>query len=358
MKQWGRLIALGLCCLIAAGPAAAQSDLPGRADLAPGWNWIAPGGETMCSDGSPYQFVVREGPGEDLLVYFEGGGACWSGLTCALVQPFTPSIDQERLETASDGIFDFDNSANPFREYDVVLLPYCTGDVFMGDDVRTYRAGERSVTIHHKGYANASAALDWVYASFPAPDSVFVTGESAGALGASFHAPWIIEQYPQTRIAVLGDSAGGYSAPGFDMAAIFGSWGTLDLLPDWIPAFAALDDASGLKFEDFYTVTAAQYPQVTFAQYNTLHDSVQQFFMKLMPDTPPLEDSLPATLSAILDVAPNFRSYLADGSVHTILHLPEFYTNVTQGVAVRDWVAALAAGEPVENVVCEACAVP
>jgi len=212
------------------------------------------------------------------------------------------------------------------------------------------------VTIRHKGYADASAALDWVYANFPTPESVFITGESAGALGASFHAPWIIRQYAGTRIVVLGDSAGGYSAPGIDMGTIFGPWGTADLLPGWLPEFAAVDEASDLKFEDFYLVTARNYPEVVFAQYNTLHDAVQQYFMNLVSGTPPLEPALPATLATLNEALPNFRSYLADGDVHTILHRPEFYTATTAGVTVRDWVTALAAGEPVENVACEACA--
>lgn len=358
MKRRIVLIALALCALSGASFAAAQESLPARAELAEGWNWLAPGGETACSDGSPYRFVAREGPGEDLLIYFEGGGACWSPLTCGLVRPFTPAIETERLETAAGGIFDLDNPANPFAGYDIVLVPYCTADVFMGDAVQDYGSGSRAVTIHHKGFANASAALEWVYANFPAPESVFITGESAGALGASFHAPWIIRQYAGTRIAVLGDSAGGYSAPGIDMGMIFGPWGTADLLPDWLPEFAAVDEASDLKFESFYIVAAKNYPEIVFAQYNTLRDSVQQFFMKLVPNTPPLEAVLPGTMAAIAEAAPNFRSYLADGDVHTILHLPEFYTATTAGVAVRDWVAALAAGEPVENVACEACVAP
>lgn len=358
MKRYGLLIALGLCVLIAVSPVAAQGELPARDELGEGWNWLAPGGETTCSDGSPYQFAVREGPGEDLLIYFQGGGACWSGLTCgSLNRTFVPRVVPEYIEGQGDGIFDLDHPQNPFAAYDMVVIPYCTGDVFMGDSVQEYTAGD-APTIHHKGYINAATTLDWVYANFPAPVSVFITGESAGALGASFHAPWIIEQYPETQIAVLGDSAGGYSAPGFDLEMIFVPWGTLALLPDWIPGLDDVEAPTELLFEDFYIKAAAQYPEVVFAQYNTLYDEVQAFFMSLIPGTPPLEDVLPGTMDKIITAAPNFRSYLAGGSEHTILHLPEFYMTATNGVAIRDWVAALAAGEPVENVICDPCEAP
>lgn len=359
MKRPGLLIILGVCVLAVAGPALAQGELPSRAELGEGWNWLQPGGETTCSDGSPYQFAVREGSGEDLLIYFQGGGACWSALTCGpLNRTFTPSVDPEAIEQQGDGIFNFERPDNPFGDYDMVVIPYCTGDVFMGDRVQEYGSGSNAATIHHNGYTNATTALDWVYANFPAPESVFVTGESAGALGASFHAPWIIEQYPETRLAVLGDSAGGYSAPGFDLGMIFEPWGTVALLPDWIPGLAEVESPAELAFEDFYIETAAYYPEIVFAQYNTLYDEVQAFFRSLIPGTPPIEDSLPDALDAIAAATPNFRSYLAGGSQHTILHLPEFYTVAADGVAIRDWVAALAAGEPVESVTCDPCEAP
>lgn len=350
------LVVMALVLLVAAGHATAQGDLPTRDDLSDGWTWIAPGGETTCSDGSPFQFAAREGAGDDLLIYFSGGGACWSALTCGpLNRTFVPTIHPERIELAADGIFDFDNPANPFGQHDMIVIPYCTGDVFMGDTVRDYSTGSMAVTIRHKGYANASAALAWTYANFPAPASIFITGESAGALGASFHAPAIIEHYPQTRIAVLGDSAGGYSAPGFDLAMVLEPWGTIALLPDWIPALAAIDSPAELAFEDLYTAAAAYYPDVMFAQYNTLYDATQAFFLSMAPGTPPLEDVLPGTLDAIAQAVPNFRYFLAGGAEHTVLHRPEFYTTGAQGVTVRDWVAALAAGEPVETIRCEPC---
>ncbi len=49
------------------------------ASLAPGWNTFEPGGETTCSDGSPFRFFARPGDPEKLLVYFQGGGGCWAG---------------------------------------------------------------------------------------------------------------------------------------------------------------------------------------------------------------------------------------------------------------------------------------
>ncbi len=359
MKGRAWVVALALVALAAVSPVMAQGDLPSRDELDDGWNWLAPGGETTCSDGSPYQFAVREGPGEDLMIYFQGGGACWSALTCAPINPtFLPAVVPEYVEQQGDGIFNLEHPDNPFADYDMVVIPYCTGDVFMGDSVQEYGSGANAVTIRHNGFTNATVALDWIYANFPAPESVFITGESAGGLGASFHAPWIIEQYPETRIAVLGDSAGGYSAPNLGLSMVLEPWGTIPLLPDWIPALAEVDDPTELAFEDLYSAAAAHYPDVIFAQYNTLHDRTQQFFLSLVRGTPRLEDVLPGVIDKISASAPNFYSFLAGGDEHTILHRPEFYTTGANGVRIRDWVAALASGEPIESVTCDPCDAP
>ena len=51
------------------------------ATFAQEWETVVPGGDTICSDGSPYRFFVHRGDPGKLLIEFEGGGACWSGST-------------------------------------------------------------------------------------------------------------------------------------------------------------------------------------------------------------------------------------------------------------------------------------
>ena len=48
-------------------------------------------------------------------------------------------------------------------------------------------------------------------------------------------------------------------------------------------------------------------------------------------------------------------SYISPGDSHTVLGKPEFYTETLDGVSLRDWVAALVAGELVEDVHCTDC---
>ena len=82
--------------------------------LEPGWNAIQPGGETVCSDGSPFEFYVRPGSeqarDEKVHFYLEGGGACWSGATCDLEgRPTYSPVVNEQDGQASTGVFDTSN---------------------------------------------------------------------------------------------------------------------------------------------------------------------------------------------------------------------------------------------------------
>ncbi|HTP10583.1 MAG TPA: acyltransferase family protein, partial [Anaerolineae bacterium] len=53
------------------------------ASLPKGWTAIAPGGNTICANGTPYEFLVRPVTNsKKLMIYFQAGGACWSGATC------------------------------------------------------------------------------------------------------------------------------------------------------------------------------------------------------------------------------------------------------------------------------------
>ena len=115
------------------------------------------------------------------LFYLQDGGACFSAETCA------PDSDLYRTtvdEGPGDegGIFDFADARNPFADYSVVYVPYCTGDVHLGNTTTEYAPG---LTVQHKGYVNGIAALDHLAATFPGATEVVVVGESAGSIAVA-----------------------------------------------------------------------------------------------------------------------------------------------------------------------------
>ena len=336
---------------LAAGPGAGDpgtaSASPGTAATAGRWSRIEPGGRTRCGRGGRFAFWARTGDPDRLLVFFEGGGGCWDYRSCA---PGTALFDDD-VDATDDpwhaaGVLDLDNPQNPFRGWSVLFVPSCTGDVFAGDAVRTYRAGSGMVTVHHRGHVNATAALEWMFERVPDARRVFVAGCSAGSVGSILHAPRILRQYPDAQVAQLGDSLGFLFSEPTDLRSL---WGAGRVLPDWVPGVRAIPRAR-FTMPRFYQAVAGHYPWASFAQVNFDDDSVQrQFYEAGGGDPGGFRRALLGNLAAIRAGSPNFRSCLLEGSAHCALPGPEFYTLISGGVRLRDWVAAQANGEPVPN---------
>jgi len=342
------------------------------ADLAEGWNTITPGGDTTCSDGSPFQFFVRAADPTQVVFYLQGGGGCWTAQTCdpegrptytmtALEEMHSPSgADPE--EGTAHGIAAFNHPENPFADHSFVFVPYCTGDVHIGDRDAVYEVPAteeepaREVTIHHRGYTNGRAALDWTYEHFPGPETVFITGSSAGSIPSPVYARHFAEHYPDARVTALGDGAGGYRQIGDTRP--HESWGTLAALSH----FENMADTSteNFSFETLYIKAAKAHPETMFARYDTAEDDVQIQFLQIggvstEGGLQPLLDANEADIDAALEGQDNYRSYIAPGELHTIMLRPQFYSFESDGVRVRDWVASLAAGDPVDDVHCGDC---
>jgi hypothetical protein len=352
---------VGLAVLLAAagvqfgcsGGDAAVADL---AELDPGWNTLVPGGDTVCSDGSDYRFFARPGAGDKLLVYFQGGGACWDGATCDRDREQSPyAANLAGLDPArAHGIFAFDEPLNPFADYSVVFAPYCSGDVHLGDRVASYTApaypghAAHVVTVQHKGMVNAEAVLDWTEDHFFRPQSLFVAGSSAGSIPSPYYAMRLAETYPDAAVAQLGDASSGYRRGGADVTPEV-AWGALERLRD-MPEFANLAPGE-MSFQLLYVAAARQTPRVQFAAFDHAEDSVQKDFLRLAGA--PAGSLLPLILenqAEIRRAVPGFRSFIAAGAVHTILLRPEFYSLEADGTRIVDWVSSLAAQREVADV--------
>src|SRR4029453_13371863 len=125
--------------------------------------------------------------------------------------------------------FDVADERNPFADYSVVVVPYCTGDVHIGNATTEYTA---DLTIQHKGYVNGTAALDHLAATFPGATDVVVMGESAGSIASPLYAGLVSDRLPKAQITVVADGSGSYpDARRFNN--LITAWGAGNALPDW-----------------------------------------------------------------------------------------------------------------------------
>jgi hypothetical protein len=331
---------------------ASARDVPRVEDMTfQSWNWIEPGGKTTCSDGSAYRFFARPGASDKLVIYFNGGGACWSGETCDPEAKrdytiYVPSISSRFNQPGYDGIFDQTRANNPLRDWSIVVATYCTGDVHLGARRLGYRVGERRFHIEHKGAVNATAVLDWTFRNFRKPKNVLVTGSSAGGIGAAFFAGNVARNYREARVSVLSDGAGAYRTP--TVMTLFRDWGARQMAPRWMRK-----ERARLNIEAFFKANARAFPRMPQAQYNNALDWEQAAFLQMLGRGPDVETGIRLNMDELRGVAPAFRSYIAAGKMHTVLGKGEFYALKTAGVPLRAWLADFVAGRPVGDVDCK-----
>ena len=358
-QQWSRWFAdqPGLSTLatlddmqgvIALGATAA----PKTPDLPPGWTKIEPGGDTICSRGTPYAYFVHPGTVNRLVVVFQGGGACWDAASCSTPGLFDETVDDsDNPENFAVGIGDLDNPENPFKDWFFVFIPYCTADLHLGNNSQTYTVGGKETTIHHKGFANFSAVLDWIGDNFEQPEKIFVTGYSAGSVGSIMGGPHIHELYPDVPLYQLGDSMAGVSTEDV-MQDAFQNWNPTESQADWIPALQV--PWNELTLADTYIAVANYYPDDRWAQYNTAHDDVQTLFYNAQGGTGDWGQLMLASIQEIQDGALNFHSYIAPGKIHCLVE-DIFYTREVEGVRLVDWVEAMVNDEAWDDVMCTDC---
>lgn len=337
-----RLIVL-LVLVFVAGSALSQDATPPNG----AWQQIELEG-AVCARGTPYSFFSHVGDPDKLMVYFQGGGACWDASTCQPSGTFDDSVEPNDISFYG-GIFDFTDSDNPVVDYSIVVIPYCTGDVHTGAVEREFSVGGEEFTIAFNGFANTQAVLDWTYEQYDAPSELVITGSSAGAYGAIFNAPYVLVHYPDARALVLGDAGVGVFPAEWDGLTL---WGTADNLysgEGYGDVEPSVDFASNL-----YQAAAAAFPNAQFAVYTSDSDFVQAGFY-LMQGGAKDWSAIMRNSIVSLDELDNFRSYIAWGSTHTILASRLFYQMQVGGVSFRDWFAALIDGDSLPNVQCEDC---
>jgi hypothetical protein len=316
------------------------------------WEQVVPGGDCQCSDGSEYSFFVRDADPTKVVFHLDGGGACWSAETCdPASERYDPTVGDDEDPILRPGLFNLDADTNPLADFSFVVVPYCTGDVHLGDTTTEYTP---DLTIHHNGLTNGTAALDYLADTFPDATEVVVTGESAGALAAPVYAGLVADRFPDARVTMLADSGGMFPDTPVVNDMLTETWNATAAVADWPEAAEVASD--GLSVPGLYVLAAQHAPGVTFARYDYADDEIQRTYLDLVghPTDDPLGllDGNEAQIEAAgVDVA----TWVSPGEKHTILSDEPFFDLEVDGRRFVDWVAELVAGEPVPDVHCTDC---
>lgn len=324
---------------------------------APPLEWIyveVPG--TQCMNGDPAGFGISINPAStNLMIYLEGGGACFNDACdfTAFNIPFIPP---------PDGIFNRDNAENPVRDWSMVYVPYCTGDIHGGNKDTTLGGQNR----HFRGYTNITTYLELWGATFPDATTVLLTGISAGGFGAGLNFPQVADALGPGRQMVLIDDSGPPLSndviPPCLQQIFRDVWG----LDDTVLAACGADCSDPNDFAmGALAHVASVYPDARLAVFSNTADVVIRTFMGAGWGNGQYDtcDGVPVSVPAdvyedgLLELKAIYQTRASTffvgqthiqynfGQNHTVLRSPSFWTTVIDGTSVAEWVGQIIDGE-------------
>lgn len=248
---------------------------------------LAPQTGATCGNGSPYKFFVNRVPHtRNTVVYMEGGGACWDHASCSGQEGVRgarnpngiPDDYMSLLNPGSSLVSPFVTRVNPLdsvktQDWNIVYVPYCTGDIYSGDRVAVYEdpSGAADPLVwHHNGLRNNRAVVGWLKDHLPRPTQMLSTGCSAGGAGSLTNYALLRRDMAPTRGFLIDDSGPIFNTPqGGDptqypsvplATLIRDRWG-LDAPNGPVSAFAAaLPMLDTSQLGTFYNALSSKYP--------------------------------------------------------------------------------------------------
>jgi hypothetical protein len=345
---------------------------------APAWRWV-PFEDAFCTDALPgdlgrYRFgrsttglAIDWGPpaSRDLVIFLQGGGACWDFFTCggaaplldktASAGPFGPAEFVRDVHDRFPGSWLRRANLPPaVRDATVVFVPYCTGDVHGGDRTTRYEAllpGLPSVTWHHVGRANLLAFLRRLGDTFPDVRKLVVAGASGGGFGTLASYVEIRGRWPGARAYLVDDSGPplvGDAIPSSTRSGWYASWNLGASLDPFCPECRS--DLSAALRE-----IVRRHPDDRVALVSHLHDEVIRGFfgsIQIAPE-PALVPKPPAEFEAdlrelgttVMDPATDTaRYFFTAGDGHPTLDDPGRIATPAPGLA--GWLELMLADDP------------
>lgn len=319
------------------------------------WTWV-PFADSMCRDGSATGIGVNLNPGSTkLMIFLEGGGACFNSSSCYLNPPSFGQSDFDGLagRDLSGTIFDRADANNPVADWSFVYVPYCTGDVHAGD-ARDATVPSVSGTQQFVGYENMRLFLQRIAPTFPGTSEVLLAGISAGGLGVAANYTQVARAFGSVPVQMLDDSGPFMEAP-YLATCLQQQTRQLWNLDATVLADCGTDCPDGGDFFLPYARKVMEaYPDATFGLMDsTDDDTMTQFFGFGANDCAPVTFPTPLTATefdaGLMDIRnqlsnePNFGTFYFAGTQHTSLE-SNFATQAVDAVSMQSWVGELVDG--------------
>ncbi len=306
----------------------------------------------LCLRGTEYTVDTREGSSDELVIFLQGGGACWEDFCSAFEET-------NYLRDVTSGILNPALAGNPVADWDVVYLPYCDGALFAGDVDRMLPSsalggGAAGPSMgYQRGLQNLTAALDVAVAEFPDPSRILLTGVSGGAFGTITALPLVRYHYPDTEILVFNDSGVGVAKEGdaeFIDETLLAGWNASALIPA-----SCTDCTSNGHITRLIDWELGADENFTMSALSFSADSVISTFFLMIPPATFTASLLAETGRTTSSFPERYKRFIPVGAAHTTLlretaegggqglEIGSLETEVG-GVTVLDWFTAMIDG--------------
>lgn len=159
------------------------------------------------SNGTEWHGILRKGSENKLVVYFFGGGVSITEETSRGGKKFYAE-DMTGQDFVSTWGIGSNDASNPFKNWSFLVIPYASGDFHSGTGEYRYTENGKEKVIYHQGYTNYSAFIEEAKQYIGNPDTLLVTGFSAGGFATSLLADDVIGRFHSaTNVTVCVDSS-------------------------------------------------------------------------------------------------------------------------------------------------------
>jgi len=324
------------------------------------WTWVDfPG--ARCQDGSPTGLGVNLHPGSDrVVIYLEGGGACFNTFTCLTVanpNGYGHSDFGTGSGLSTYPMFSRTDTTNPFHDWNMVYVPYCSGDIFAGNNPDDSPIPGKTFV----GYVNVGEFLNRLVPTFSGASQVVLTGSSAGGFGAAYNWDRAQAAFGATPVILLDDS-GPIMSPTYLKPCLQDKLLDVWNLNATLPADCTTCRMPGGGLSTALHYVAAAHPDRQVGLLSGTTDGVIRTFMGVgysadcdgvgsMPGADYTAGLLELRDTTLADI-PKFHAYYignrADSSSHTWLNRPasSYLAPGTPPVPLNSWIQAFIDDSP------------
>lgn len=327
--------------------------------------WV-PREDMKSRNGDDMGYGALLNPNSDkLLIFLDGGGACFNELTCAFnLSTFDEEDFNDRIDNETSLLLNRNNPTNQFAEWNFVFVPYATGDVHSGNNNLAQvpnggpngqaMVGRNNITIilnDLKTYFDNNGGLS----------EVVLAGSSAGGFGVLpnyFQLKSILAaNVPTTAIVDAGQI---FLDQTLLTPCLVNEWESLWNISGSFPSDlnTIIQNDYDYDIQKVYEYSSLKYPEDNFGFLSYYEDGTNTFFYGFgqndcaYPPAGPVsgasfKNGLLDLQNNLLDNLSNWKVFYKNGDTHVFLGNSAFDQSVN-GVSLNQWILDLRQGEAVD----------